>query len=339
MVHLGPSKSKGGMSSVISILVENPPEGWSSTEISTHSDSGFFSKFRELLSARKKLKNLIRRQKIDIAHIHVTHSFSWWRKKTLIDMCNKNGVATVVQIHSGMFDIFCEGFAGKSVSRTLGREGIKVVLLEERWIERLNRWIPNNAEVVNNSSKRVIHRESKECSENIRLLLAARNSRIKGHKFALEIINSLHEMGKKSTLTMTGVTRVPESFKLKESVKALGWISEEEKREILEETDFIVVPSEFEGSSMVVIESIVNSIPCIVSPASSQTIGIERLVVPLGRPEDWARRIIEISRPDQYLSIIEDLCELSGKYSIESAKIKFGEIYRDLMEKTSKADS
>jgi len=59
----------------------------------------------------------------------------------------------------------------------------------------------------------------------------------------------------------------------------------------------------------------------------------------LGRPEDWARRIIEISRPDQYLSIIEDLCELSGKYSIESAKIKFGEIYRDLMEKTSKADS
>ena len=181
----------------------------------------------------------------------------------------------VVHIHSGMFDIFCRGFAGKSVSRTLNRDGIKVVLLEERWIERLKTWIPDDAQVVLNSSKRTIKREDKECKENISLFLAARNSSIKGHKFALEIITSLDEMGKKSTLTMTGVSRIPESFKLQDSVNALGWISEAEKRALLKEVDFVLVPSEYEGSSMVVIECVVNRIPCIVSPASSETIGIE----------------------------------------------------------------
>ena len=339
MVHLGPSESKGGMSSVISILVENPPDGWSSNEISTHSDLGLISKFREFLRARKKLINLIRCNEIDIAHIHVTHSLSWWRKKIFIEMCHRNGIPVVVHIHSGMFDIFCMGFAGKSVSRTLNRDGIKVVLLEERWIERLKRWIPDDAQVVLNSSKRTIKRENKECKENISLLLAARNSRIKGHKFALEIIASLDEMGKKSTLTMTGISRIPESFKLQDSVNALGWISEKEKRAILKEVDFVLVPSEYEGSSMVVIECIVNRIPCIVSPASSETIGIEKLVVPLERPEDWARRIIEISGSEQYVLLNEELSGLAEKYSIESAKIKFGELYHELIENTSIGDS
>ena len=45
-------------------------------------------------------------------------------------------------------------------------------------------------------------------------------------------------------------------------------MSEDKKIDLIKEADFLLMPSEFEGSSMTVIDSIVCGLPCIVSLAN-----------------------------------------------------------------------
>ena len=55
---------------------------------------------------------------------------------------------------------------------------------------------------------------------------------------------------------MTGVSNL-NSENRGESIEALGWVSEDKKIDLIKEADFLLMPSEFEGSSMTVIDSIV----------------------------------------------------------------------------------
>ena len=119
--HLGPSESKGGMASIIHLLSSNTPDGWKSNIISTRGRS-IFSIVPKWISARSKLKSEISSGRVQIAHIHVTHSLSWWRKRDLMGICQKGGVPTIIHIHSGKFDEFCSGIGGKSVKKELAKE-------------------------------------------------------------------------------------------------------------------------------------------------------------------------------------------------------------------------
>ena len=80
VLHLGPLGSNGGMSSVINNMVNMPPNGWLAYSKNTHS-GGPYGKFSNWLSARSELKSLIQSSSIDLVHVHVTHSLSWWRKR------------------------------------------------------------------------------------------------------------------------------------------------------------------------------------------------------------------------------------------------------------------
>ena len=116
-----------------------------------------------------------------------------------------------------------------------------------------------------------------------------------------------------------------------EGVEALGWVSEEEKRGLLRNSDFMLSPSEYEGSSVTVIESIANGIPCICSPTSAETIGIEDLVIDLDDPEKWAERIEELSNPASYEKILQRLEKQRGKFDLSKARENWGNLYSDVI--------
>ena len=56
-------------------------------------------------------------------------------------------------------------------------------------------------------------------------------------------------------------------------VNCLGWVSEERKRRLVASADFLISPSDYEGSSMSVIEAIVSGLPAIVSEAVERPLG------------------------------------------------------------------
>lgn len=342
VIHIGPANSIGGMSKVMHTLNSHPPDEWISDIISTHSDGSIISKYKIWKSSFRKIKELIINNEVEIMHIHVTHSVSWWRKRRIIKLCNKNNVSTIVHIHSGRFNDFCNslmGFTGISVKNILNNNTTTTVVLEKRWLNLLRKWIPEDSIVVNNPSKKINFTEREITGSQIKLLMLARDSKGKGHIFAKKIVRELVNSGRNVKLIMTGKTHITTEEDLEGIVVCKGWITEKEKYDLMLESDFLILPSEFEGSSMSVIEAIMCNLPCIVSPASSETIGNDDLVAPLEDPKDWSERIISLSDKDIYNRILEKLEIQSDKYKIEEIKNKWGEVYEDIYLRSDKSET
>lgn len=273
---------------------------------------------------------MIKDGEVDIAHIHVTHSLSWIRKRSLMRKCEKMGVPTVIHIHSGKFDTFCSGWFGSSVKKELRVERRATIVLEKRWKALLKEWLPDSTFVVSNPSNAIGNRRDHKLSSKVRLLLLSRKSEIKGHDFSIGIIEELHRMGIDASLTMTGATYGSSEEFPDLEINCLGWVSEDVKKKLIEESDFLISPSEYEGSSMSVIEAMVSGLPCIVSETSRETVGVSELVVGNDK-RSWARTIIKISKSEKYNDIVERIRINSSIYSTERCRASLREIYESLM--------
>ena len=331
VIHLGPSESQGGMATVINNLCQSPPKGWVANSISTHGNS-IFSVISRWFFSRVELKKKIVDGEIDVAHIHVTHSISWWRKRGIMRICEKWGIPSVIHIHSGKFDEFCRGIAGISVRKELSKKQRKTIILENRWKTRLKEWIPCDSVVIRNTSYPLANRSNHKIGGEIKLLILSRKSPVKGVGFTKEVLRCLDKIGKKASLVVTGSGGVIENYYQHLDITQLGWVSEDEKRTLIEEADFLLAPSEFEGASMSVIESMASGLPCLVSEVSNETVGVEELVMKSFNPEIWAERIVELSETEQYESMVKSVKKRSQKYLPEHSKIGLGKIYNELIE-------
>ena len=329
VVHLGPSESKGGMATVIENLVNNTPDGWVAEVICTHSENtlAMVGIWRKGL---RELSKGLRESRYDVVHIHVTHSISWWRKLSFINLCEKFGVPMVVHIHSGKFDIFCSGFAGRSVKKVLSKKNLLTVVLEERWKRKLIDWIPTESEVIRNFSY-PIPRSKKSPGRKLKLLVLSRNSPIKRHAFAIDIAECINNMGREASISITGVGTRMDDYSRGFEIRYCGWVSEHERRTLISESDFLLSPSRYEGSSMSVIESMVSGLPCLVSSASRETIGVNEMIIEEDDPKLWAKRILEISNEPIYSKTSNMMAERAMIYSPTENKERISEIYENLV--------
>jgi glycosyltransferase involved in cell wall biosynthesis len=319
------------MSSVINNLVANPPKGWEAVPISTHS-RGIYRKLSKWLHARRELKSNIHSSNVDLVHVHVTHSLSWWRKLDFLRICELEGVPSVVHIHSGRFDKFCDGLMGPLVKLTLEKENRGVILLEERWRRKLKKWLPQETQVIRNFSQTNIDRSQHSLNSKIKLLMLSRKSNSKGLNFAIEILRFLKQLGTDVELTITGEDFTPKNaIGLEENLDIRGWVTENQKHELIQISDFLISPSEFEGSSMSVIESIVSGLPCIVSPASSETVMNEGQVVSERSPELWGERILQLHQKMAYEDLVAKTFATAPIYGKEMNIRRLGEFYEKIV--------
>ncbi len=127
----------------------------------------------------------------------------------------------------------------------------------------------------------------------------------------MKILESLHSSGVKGILTMTGVKGMTGFRSPELDIRCLGWIEESQKNNLISEADFLLSPSEYEGSSMSVIESMVSGLPCLVSEASRETVGIGELVMD-DNPDNWAKMIME-SLGENYPKLVSTILKKSKK--------------------------
>ena len=153
VVHVGPLMAPGGMASVIETLAANPPEGWRASSCNTFSRRGKLQKLRRWRIAKNEIKN----GSFDLIHIHSASDWSYKRKLSIAKIAN---APVIFHIHSGKFDRFCKGIFGSSVKKELGKPNRAVIVLEDRWIRKLDEWLPTNSSVVRNHSIPVIGREN-----------------------------------------------------------------------------------------------------------------------------------------------------------------------------------
>ena len=261
VLHIGPCDSPGGMANVMRILAEHPPEGWEAELLASHVVGSPWAKWVAYRKARKTLIRMLNdpAQRPDVVHLHTAADWSWWRKRRFAHLAHGAGSSVVVHIHSGKFDTWLKSKSKKFKRRLkleLRGKDIQVVVLTEDWIKLLEKDLGNLVSISNplEPKYKTIIREN---TQN-HLLLLGRNDPVKGHSFVVEIALRLKSDFPDLVMTMTGVDESAVDW-----IKASGWVTESEKMRLLSTASVLLLPSEFEGQPMVVIESLASGLPVV----------------------------------------------------------------------------
>ena len=297
VLHIGPCESPGGMANVMRILAEHPPEGWDAELLSSHVEGSPWAKWRAYRRARATLAQMLRddTRRPDIVHLHTAADWSWWRKRRFALLAHAGGCKIVVHIHSGKFDQWLANANSKksrAMKSVLHKTAAKLIVLSEWWQEQLQPLI-GDAIVIHNPVRNTFANSGGMRKRN-HLLLLGRNDPVKGHNFAMTVCAKVREEISELKVTMTGITSSPYPW-----LEAKGWVSDEEKLNLLQTASLLLVPSAFEGEPMVVLEAIscglpvlcsdrVHSLPTVieVAPFENEAVWTSKIIHLLGEPTD-----------------------------------------------------
>lgn len=283
VVHVGPTMAKGGMASVIHLLAANPPEGWRASSCNTFSTQGVRRKLKRWRIARKE----IAKGDFDLVHIHSASDWSYKRKLSIAKVAR---APVVFHIHSGKFDIDTKG----------ALNDYQVVCLSPSWSEKLEPLVGESISVPNPVSPP----DGEPVERENFVLLMGRNDPVKGHSFAYSLgIDDLR---------VTGIEQAPDG------VTALGWVSEEEKWSLLRRAKVLIVPSEYEGQPMVILEALSVGCPVVASTNVPDLPGCVQ-TADVGDKNAWLEAIAN--------PISEGLEDAVAKHNIDAVSAQWGEIY------------
>ena len=309
VLHVGPCNTPGGMAKVIEILSQNPPTGWNTDTLNSHSKGNIFAKLLAWRKAQSYLKN--HAKEFDIIHLHSAAGWSYRRKLSLARVALKQNTQVVFHIHSGQFDQFAKQ------RNNIGEElkSVNLVVLSNYWQEKLQPII-GDCTVINNPIDPNITTDDSIPRKAKQLLLLGRPDPVKGHSFAFDIARRLQKEGWELIATGTEHNEA--------GIKGLGWISEQEKYRLLQESTAILIPSKFEGQPLVMLEALAAGCPVIASdkipelPPCVTSATHEDL-------DEWVKAINDVKQTDYS----EDL----AAHRIDNINQKWADMYVNIIDK------
>ena len=262
VVHVGPISSPGGIQTVIKTLTDHPMEGWDVQQIESHSTGSLYSKLKVYASAKNELKELLESKNDVVVHLHSASDYSFHRKLRLAELAYALGGKIVFHIHSGnIIQWLGKGNRAKKLRARLEECKATIICLSERWKELLTPLLGrckvslnpiDPIHCISNTVERVPNQ----------ILLLGRNDSVKGHEFAFEIMRQLQKIDSDIILHCTGVEESPEDL---QNVVAHGWLEQEKKIELLQQSSLLLLPSKWEGQPMVALEALACGTPVLAS--------------------------------------------------------------------------
>lgn len=164
-----------------------------------------------------------------------------------------------------------------------------------------------------------------------------RFSKQKNHEFLIKVFEKIHELKHNSVLVLVGVGELEEEIKnlvhqkkLDDCVKFLG--KRNDCNELYQAMDVFVLPSNYEGLTVVGIEAQSIGLPCIFSTSVAEETKISPNVKFLSledSSEKWAKEAIELSK----LGIAKDNTYASDHgYDIKKEAFKLVEFYDECID-------
>ena len=328
VVHVGPISSPGGIQSVIKTLTNHPPEGWDVRQIESHSEGSLYSKLKAYNSAKTELKELLESEKDVVVHLHSASDYSFHRKLRLAEFAFSLGGKIVFHIHSGnIIQWLGKGNRAKKLRARLEQCKATIVCLSDRWKELLTPLLGRCKVSLNPIDPIHCISDTVERLPN-QLLLLGRNDSVKGHEFAFEIMRKLQQDNQDILLHCTGVEESPEDL---QNVVAHGWLEQEKKVELLQQSSLLILPSKWEGQPMVALEALACGTPVLASES------IHSLPSVIGNAEDknihfWIEKIqsmlvLAVNAEENYKSIL--------KHNVDDVHSSLKDIYSGLFSNQS----
>ncbi|HEX2531234.1 MAG TPA: glycosyltransferase family 4 protein [Burkholderiaceae bacterium] len=263
--------------------------------LATHADGGKLTKLRFLATSWLAYVRLLLGRKVALTHVHVASNFSFWRKSLFLVPTILFRVPSLLHLHGGGFSGFyengCNDF-GRYLIRYVFDRADGIIVLSDAW----QRWVRNisrNARIVPiNNPVRLPPDVDFAQREPATILFLGRLGKRKGTYDLLAAVAGLTGRYPNLKLLLGGdgklerVKEEAESLGIGSHVEILGWVSGEDKSELLKRASIYVLPSYAEGLPMSVLEAMACGLPIVSTPVGGipevVTDGVEGYLVPPG---------------------------------------------------------
>lgn len=267
------SRTKGGIVSVIQNYLEYAV--WKDVDIcyvATHMDGSNIQKLKLYNKALKEIEKILRAGDADIVHLHMSENGSIYRKTKIARLCNKYGVPVVIHHHGANF------FESVYAMNKKDREELQKVLetvsmnlvLNKEFSRNLKRIAPEAKVSVLHNAVRVLPVSAGEEKKYITTM-----GRLGQRKGTYDLVNAIKtldsELKEDIQFCLCGDGEVEkvktfiEQEGLQNRIAYVGWVSGEEKLELLSKTLVHVLPSYNEGLPMSILETMGMGIPNIAT--------------------------------------------------------------------------
>lgn len=277
-------KVRGGMTTVVeSFLQHEFPAPFKLTYIATHTEKN------KIYNSFFFIKGLIRIiffllvKKPKIVHLHMSERGSFVRKYIIYKISKAFGTKIIVHTHGAEFHQYYLKASPKGKKRIVGmlKNVDKVIALGESW-ERTLKSIESETDttIIMNSVAlpQLVKNKDRRNSFNILFLavLIKRKGILDLIEASVPVIKEASKNNKRISFQIAGDGELMEtakeliaSYGLGEFYQFHGWINEEQKKELLKETDLFVLPSYNEGLPLSILEALSYGIPIISTDVGS----------------------------------------------------------------------
>lgn len=209
-----------------------------------------------------------------IAHIHIASYNSFRRKKLLLDYALLLGYKVIYHLHGGEFNKFAPAYGIERIRRVFNKCSA-VIVLSKSWQQLLaGSWQINNTVILNNIvPKPDMPVRKTGGSSMLQLTFLGIIGDRKGIFDLLQVLSADNGFYRnKIRLTVGGNGEISRLQKfiaehgLQDMVKYSGWISGEDKKQLLQSTDIFLLPSHDENLPVSVLEAMSYGIPVITTP-------------------------------------------------------------------------
>lgn len=273
-------REKGGMNSVIDQLMDHDwGDGYEFSYLATHITGNPIKKILFFIKAYIKLKQLIRKNKFDIIHIHMSYKGSFYRKYYVSKVCKKHNKKVIIHLHGSEFKNFYKkgDEKRKKQIKELFSSVDTTIVLGKDWEQFISQIAPDaNITIINNAISLPAFEKKVSNNQRIFLFLGALIKR-KGVIDLLTAAKNMREKGFINFKILIAGSGEEENF-LKEFVKKnqmmgcikfLGWITNDQKPDLFRNADVLVLPSYNEGLPVAILEAMSYGLPIISTNVGS----------------------------------------------------------------------
>lgn len=320
---------KGGMATLVSNLLAC--EDWGNyriTYIPTHIEQNKICKTFYFGAAYLRILFLLGSGKADLLHLHVSERGSFYRKAFLTRLAKKFGKPVILHHHGADFQQFYDSLSDKKkayVTRILEMADQNLILsagLEKEFLEKA----PNARVTVLNNAVAVPEENRYQSGGNLIVTLGRLGERKGTYDLLAALAGIREELPADIRLCLCGdgeteaVKGWVKKLGLEDRIERIGWISGEEKEQILKKAVCHILPSYREVLPMSILETMALGIPNIATNIAAVPDLIENGVQGyLVEPGD----IEAISRALLRLCSSEVLCRNMSSQAYRLMKQKF----------------
>lgn len=268
--------NKGGMTSVISQIMgfDWESKGVQLSFIPTYIPGNPIKKIIFFCISYIKILFMMSFHRPNIVHIHMSYKGSFTRARIIHSLCNIFGVKDIVHLHGSEFKKwYVESNENKKREiKNLLRDCSKFIVLGNRWLSTVKQIEPKTKIVVVSNGVDIPNATVKWNDKVINVLYLGVLIPRKGVTDLLTAVKDLKDkhLLNRVHFNIAGIGEEYEKLKnivkeqnIEDKVTFLGWISGEEKIEVIKNSQILVSPSYNEGLPVSILEGISYGMPVV----------------------------------------------------------------------------